>query len=316
MPDTPKPGYDITRTTSVDPAEFYKQTLTRLQQIRAHIEDASGQCLRGKICIVTGAESVKGIGRATVLLFAREGAEHIYVLDKATKNLAHLQSSIRDKYPRAKITCIAGDAADEAVVQAVCQRALEEEGRLDVFFANAGVATATSLLEADVKVFMETMRVNTLSCLIAIKHASAAMMKTNPARGKALGGGSIILTASTAGIRSGAGPIDYSASKAAVINLAQTGASQLAKTNVRVNSICPGLTETGMTEFAFEYARNHGTIDKVGQLNPLGRFGIPEEIAQVALFFASDQSSYVNGQTLAVDGGHSASLPVLPGRWA
>ncbi|KAJ7352297.1 NAD(P)-binding protein [Mycena albidolilacea] len=307
-------NYDITRReTLIDPSEFYQQTVTRLEQIKAHVEEKTGNCLKGKVCIVTGAESLKGIGRATVMIYAREGAQHIYVLDKSTQNLPNLQSTVQSKYPGVKITCIGGDAADEAAIKALCARALVEEGRLDVFFANAGVATTTRLQDADPDVFMRTMRINTLSCMLAIKHASAAMMKTNP--GKTLSGGSIILTASTAGIRSGAGPLDYSASKAAVNSLAQTGASQLANTNVRVNSICPDLTETGMTESAFEYARNRGTIGKVGQLNPLGRFAIAEEIAQVALFFASDQSSYVNGQTLAVDGGHSASLPVMPGRW-
>ena len=118
-------------------------------------------------------------------------------------------------------------------------------------------------------------------------------------------------TASVAGIRSGAGGPPYSASKAGVINLVTTAAQQLTGTNVRVNAVCPGLIETGMTQRVFEYAREHGKLDKVGRLNPLKRYGHPEEIARVALFLASDDASYINGQAIAVDGGLSSSHPFV-----
>lgn len=93
-------------------------------------------------------------------------------------------------------------------------------------------------------------------------------------------GGSIILTASVAGLRSGAGSMDYSASKAAVVSLAQTAAWQLARTNVRVNAVCPGLIETGMTLPTFDMARERGTAGKIGQLNPMGRYGVAEEVSR------------------------------------
>ena len=112
-------------------------------------------------------------------------------------------------------------------------------------------------------------------------------------------------TASVAGLRSGAGGPAYSASKAGVINLVQTAAQQLATSGVRVNAICPGLIETGMTQLAFDYAREAGKEDKLGQLNPLRRAGRAEEIARVALFLVSDEASYVNGQAWVVDGGLS-----------
>jgi NAD(P)-dependent dehydrogenase (short-subunit alcohol dehydrogenase family) len=126
--------------------------------------------------------------------------------------------------------------------------------------------------------------------------------------------GSIILTASVAGLRSNAGSTPYSASKAAVVSLAQTSAFQLAGTNVRVNALCPGLIETGMTAVVFEAARARGTEKKIGQLNPLKRGGVADEIARVALFLGSDDSSYVNGQAWAVDGGLSAGHPFVPGK--
>ena len=123
----------------------------------------------------------------------------------------------------------------------------------------------------------------------------------------------IVMTASVAGIAGNAGPVVYSATKAGVINLAKSAASELIGTGVRVNAICPGLIETGMTRFVFERAREKGTEDKIGQLNPLQRNGVPEEMAQVALFLASDDASYVNGHAIVADGGLTASAPFAPG---
>ncbi len=131
---------------------------------------------------------------------------------------------------------------------------------------------------------------------------------------KPLPRGSIIATASVAGIRSNAGATDYSASKAAVISIMQTMSYQLAGTNIRCNAICPGIIETGMTSPMYEAARARGTVKKIGQLNPLRRGGVAEEVAAVALFLGSDEASYVNGQAWAVDGGLSAGHPFVPGK--
>jgi NAD(P)-dependent dehydrogenase (short-subunit alcohol dehydrogenase family) len=227
-----------------------------------------------------------------------------------------LKSTIEERYSDVKVTVIQADAADDIAISGVCQQALSEEGRLDIFFANAGIATIRRLEQTPGEVFTNTMRVNALSCYLAVKHASAAMKQTNEARGKPLSGGSIILTASIAGIRSGAGSIDYSASKAAVISIAKTAAWQLQRTDIRVNALCPGLIETGMTSAVFDQARKRGTEGKIGQLNPMGRYGVAEEIANAVLFLSSDDSSYVNGQGFAVDGGITASIPVVPGKSA
>ncbi|KAJ7876066.1 hypothetical protein B0H14DRAFT_2342850 [Mycena olivaceomarginata] len=182
-------NYNVTRReTLIDLSEFYQQTVTCLEQIKAHIKENTGNCLKGKVCIVTGAESLKGIGMQPQGTFL-----YIQVLNtfmcwtNRPQNLPNLQSTVQSKYPGVKITCIAGDATDEAAIKALCTRVLVEEGRLNVFFANAGVATATRLQDADPDVFMRTMRINTLSCMLAIKHASVAMMKTN--LGKTLSGG-------------------------------------------------------------------------------------------------------------------------------
>ncbi|KAF8556113.1 NAD(P)-binding protein [Imleria badia] len=299
------------------PAEHYQRTLTRIEQIQSHLKKTSRrQRLNGKVCVITGVSSLHGIGRATALLFAHEGARHLYLIDLSPTNLPDLKSTIEQSYPDVKVTTIQADAADDTAIAAVCKQAVDEEGQLDVFFANAGVVTNVGLQDTTAARFMETMRINSLSCFLAVKYGSQAMMRTNPSSGKTLSGGSIILTASVAGLRSGAGPIDYSASKAAVNSIANTSVYQLQKTDVRVNSICPGLIETNMTKDMFDVARERGNTTKIGQLNPLGRYGVAQEIAQMALFLASDESSYVNGQNIAVDGGLSASHPVVPGHSA
>lgn len=152
------------------------------------------------------------------------------------------------------------------------------------------------------------------SVFLAAKYAAPAMMKTSPEKPESRG--SIIGTASVAGLRSNAGSTPYSASKAAVVSLAQTISYQLSGTGIRVNAICPGLIETGMTEATYVAARARGTEKKIGQLSPAKRGGNADEIARVALFLGSDESSYVNGQAWAVDGGLSAGHPYVPGKIA
>lgn len=161
---------------------------------------------------------------------------------------------------------------------------------------------------------MRTMRVNALGVFLCFKHAALAMQKTSEE--KKYPGGSILGTASVAGIRSNAGGTDYSASKAAVVSMAQTMAYQLAGTGIRVNAICPGVIETGMTKPMFDAARGRGTERKIGQLNPLQRGAVADEVARVALFLGSDEASYVNGQAWAVCGGLSAGHPFVPGKIA
>jgi NAD(P)-dependent dehydrogenase (short-subunit alcohol dehydrogenase family) len=198
---------------------------------------------------------------------------------------------------------VTGDAGDEADVKALIDLAAASFGGLDALYANAGISGgATPMPDIDAAFFMEILRINLIGPFMAIKHASPIM--------RAAGKGSIICTASVAGIRSGAGGVPYSASKAGVINMVQTCANVLYGTGVRVNAICPGLIETGMTAPIYAAARGRGTDDKIGQLNPLRRGGEPSEIAHAALFLASDDSSYVNGQAIAVDGGLSSSHPV------
>ena len=237
--------------------------------------------LDGKIAIVTGAAS--GIGKATVELFRHEGATVIGA----------------DVGEGADVRV---DAGNEAEVRELVNRVAREHGGVDVVFANAGISGGwANISQQTAEDWAEILRVNLIGPFLAIKHAAPLM--------KLRGGGSIICTASVAGLRSGAGGAAYSASKAGVISLVQTAAQQLSGTGIRVNAICPGLIETGMTKPMYDAARERGQEQRIGEINPLKRGGEPEEIAQAALFLASDESSYVNGTALVVDGGLSSSHP-------
>ena len=237
--------------------------------------------LSGKVAIVTGAAS--GIGKETVELFRREGAT---VVGADVGDGADIRA----------------DAGSEEDIRNLVNDVAKQHGGLDIFFANAGVSGGlASISEQTAEDWAEILRINLIGPFLAIKYAAPLL--------NLRGGGSILCTASVAGLRSGAGGAAYSASKAGVINLVQTAANQLAGSGIRVNAICPGLIETGMTKDIYDLARSRGQEDRIGELNPQRRGGEPTEIADAALFLASDESSYVNGTALVVDGGLASSLP-------
>ena len=253
--------------------------------------------LDGKVAVVTGAAS--GIGRASSLLFARAGARLI-VVDQNAEGVNATADAINSSGGSAQ--ALTGDAGREDSVKGFVEHALSAFGALDVFFANAGISGGrVPIFEQTEDYWRQILQTNLIGPFLAVKYAAVPMIKQ--------GRGSIILTASVAGLRANAGAAAYSASKAGVISLAQTGAAALLGTGVRVNAICPGLIETAMTKTFLDAVREAGKGDKIGQLNPLQRAGVPEEIAAAALFLAGDESSYVNGQAFAVDGGLSCSLP-------
>ncbi len=254
--------------------------------------------LQGRTALITGAGS--GIGKAAAALFAREGAS-VLAVDRV---LAVMDVAHDIEATGGKAMGLIADAGAESDVERAVQTAVDTFGGLDACWANAGVSGGlVPLLDLSASDWEGLLRVNLIGPFLLIKYAARAMIEAKKP-------GSIICTASVAGLRSGAGGPPYSASKAGVINLVQTSAQQLAGSGIRVNAICPGLIETGMTQPMFDRAREKGTESKLGQLNPLRRAGAPVEIANMGLFLASDEASYVNGQAFVVDGGLSSSHPI------
>ena len=252
--------------------------------------------LEGKSVIITGAGS--GIGRAASLLFTKEGARLIAV--DRTEAVNDTVALVKKAGGTAE--ALQADAGSEKDVIATIDRALSAYGKLDALWANAGISGGlVPLAEQTVEHWQEVLRVNLIGPFLAIKHSIPHMTRQ--------GFGSIVCTASVAGLKAGASGHPYGASKAGVISLVQTTAYSLSGTGVRINAVCPGLIETGMTKPIFERAKERGTSDKIGQLNPLKRPGQPHELAAMGLFLASDEASYVNGQAIPVDGGLTASMP-------
>jgi NAD(P)-dependent dehydrogenase (short-subunit alcohol dehydrogenase family) len=252
--------------------------------------------LEGKSVIITGAGS--GIGRAAAVLFSREGAK-LVIVDKTdgVKETARLVSDAGGA-----VEAVIADAGSESEVKAFIDKAVAKYDRLDAIWANAGVSGGlVPLAEQTVEHWQEVLRVNLIGPFLAIKHSMPHMIRQKS--------GSIVCTASVAGLKAGASGHPYGASKAGVISLVQTTAYSLSGTGVRINAVCPGLIETGMTKPVFDRAKERGTQDKIGQLNPLKRPGQPHELAAMGLFLASDDASYVNGQAIPVDGGLTASMP-------
>ena len=252
--------------------------------------------LEGRSVIITGAGS--GIGRAASLLFCREGARLVAV--DVTDGVEDTVAQVRAEGGTAE--AVKADAGSEADVKAFIGKAAALYGSLDAIWANAGISGGLiPLAEQTPEHWHDVLRVNLIGAFLAVKHAIPLMTRQ--------GHGSIVCTASVAGLKAGASGHPYAASKAGVISLVQTTAYSLSGTNVRINAICPGLIETGMTKPIFDQAKDRGSEGKIGQLNPLKRAGQPHEIAAMALFLASDEASYVNGQAFPVDGGLTASMP-------
>jgi NAD(P)-dependent dehydrogenase (short-subunit alcohol dehydrogenase family) len=253
---------------------------------------------KDRIAIVTGAAS--GIGRATALRLAAEGAA-VMLVDRSAEGLSATAAAIAPASPT-PTWCL--DVSDESAVAACIRDVAGQYGRVDILCNNAGISSSYVIAtEQDIEEWRRVLAVNLIGTMLFTKYTAVAM------QGR---GGAIVNTASVAGIRSGAGGNAYSASKAGVINFTQTSACDLASWNIRVNAVCPGLIETGMTQRMFERARASAKGDLLGSRCELRRYGRAEEVAAAIAFLASDDASYITGQALPVDGGNTASLN-MPG---
>ena len=256
--------------------------------------------LDGKVAVITGAAN--GIGRATALLFASEGAK-LVLADINEEGLKESRDLVKREGGEAIVKRT--NVAVEGEVKELIDLSLKTYSRVDILCNNAGIAGEMVNLEnQDAEDWQRVFEINLMGALFGTKHVAKQMQERRC--------GAIVNTASVAGIRSGAGGNAYSASKAALINFTQTAACDLGRYNIRVNAVCPGLIETGMTKPVFDYAREIGKFEKLGSRCELRRYGRPQEVACAILFLASDEASYITGQALPVDGGNTASLN-LPG---
>jgi 3alpha(or 20beta)-hydroxysteroid dehydrogenase len=236
--------------------------------------------LAGKVAVVTGGAA--GIGQATARRFAAAGAKVVI-------------GDVRDASALAKEIgglAVGTDVSREAEVEALLETAVRELGRLDVVVNNAGIGAGTVLASLSEEDLDANLDVNLKSVVWGIKHAAPRIAD----------GGSIMSTASLAGLLGTPSYGAYVASKAAVIGITRTAALELAPRGVRVNCACPGTIDTAMN-------RNEGgnvESEIAGMLHPLGRMGRPEEVAALFHFLAADESAFITGQAIAIDGGISA----------
>jgi NAD(P)-dependent dehydrogenase (short-subunit alcohol dehydrogenase family) len=245
-----------------------------------------------KVAIVTGAAS--GIGRASALGFAREGAA-VVVADIDVSGGAETVRLIERTGARA---CFAEtDVADSASVQAMVETALSEYGRLDFAHNNAGVVGAgATIAEMDEAVWQRGLAVMLTGVFLCMKYEIPHIVAQGP-------GGAIVNTSSGAGLIGFPGMADYVSSKHGVIGLTRTAALELADTGVRVNAICPGTARSRMVN---EWIGDDPALEKqVVDLHPIGRIAEPEEIAAAAIWLCSPESSFVLGHALTIDGGYS-----------
>ena len=252
--------------------------------------------LSGRTAIITGGAS--GIGAASARMFVAEGAR-VLIADMRPSPGEALAKELGDSAAFLRV-----DVTREADVQAAVEEALNRWQRLDCLFNNAGFGGALGPIEStSVEDFDLTFDVLLKSVFLGIKHAAPAMRRQ--------GGGSIINTASVAGLKTGESPHLYSVAKAAVIHLTKSVALELGQDNIRVNCICPGIVAPPLAAGRPDTPQEQ--LDKLGhalrKAQALGRVGQPEDIARAAVWLASEESSWVTGTAQVVDGGAAAGRP-------
>jgi NAD(P)-dependent dehydrogenase (short-subunit alcohol dehydrogenase family) len=249
--------------------------------------------LAGKVAIITGGGS--GIGRASALVFLEQGAR--VIIGDRSEASARETLSLAGQPSQERLRFVHCDVAEEKDVAALVETAIREFGQLDCMFNNAGIPGALgALTETTVEAWDRTFAVLVRGVFLGIKHAARAMTAS---------GGTIINTGSIAAFNAGAGPTAYSACKSAVIALTRSAAVELAPARIRVNAVCPGLILTPM----LERGQKTELESVLSHAQPWPEAGLPQHIADVALFLASEESRFVTGEAILVDGGRTALGP-------
>ena len=245
--------------------------------------------LEGKVAIVTGA--ARGIGEAIALKFAEHGANVIitYVSDGSNEKAEALVQKLITLGVKAR--AYKSNAADYNACEVLVNDVMKEFNQIDICVNNAGISKDNLLLRMTPEQWNEVMQVNLNSVFNMTKQVIKPMMKARS--------GSIINMSSVIGEMGNAGQASYSASKAGVIGFTKSVAKELGSRNIRCNSIAPGFVETDMTN----YLKDGNNADKYKSMIPLGRFASAEDMANVALFLASDMGNYITGQTISACGG-------------
>ena len=252
----------------------------------------------GKVALITGAGN--GIGRASALGFASRGAK-VVVVDRDQAAGEATAGIVRQQGGDARF--ILADVTKSADVQNYVKVALEAYGSIDCFYNNAGIeGSVAPTAEYDEEMFDRVMAVNVKGVFLGLRHVLPVMIKQ--------GRGSVVNTASVAGLVASPGMPAYVASKHAVIGLTKTAAGEVARLGVRVNAVCPGPIDTRMIH-SLESMLNAGDPASVGaryqQSIPIGRYGTPEEVANLVIFLSSDLASNITGAQYVVDGGRTAT---------
>ena len=241
-----------------------------------------------RVAFITGAAS--GIGRATAIAFATEGAR-VAILDRSADALRTVEASVKEA--GGEVLAIACDVSSPDQVEDAIKQIVDRFGRLDIAFNNAGVENkAAPVHEIDLAEWDRIIGINLRGTFLCMKHELAQMVKQ--------GRGVVVNTSSGAGIRGVAGGAAYAASKHGIIGLTRSAALDYAKQNIRVNAVLPGNIETPMMD-----RFTGGDIQKAIDLEPVGRLGKPEEIAEAVLWMASDLGGFVTGAATVIDGGWS-----------
>jgi 3alpha(or 20beta)-hydroxysteroid dehydrogenase len=246
----------------------------------------SRNILVGKVALITGAGSVGGQGAAEARLFAAEGAT-VIVADLPVSSGAKVAAEIGTQADFVHL-----DVTDAEAWVKVVERVVERFRQIDVLVNNAGIWLAKGVLDTSAEEYRKVIEINQTGVFLGMAAVTPLM--------KASGSGAIINICSTAGLKGGGQPLAYAASKWAVRGMTRAAAWELAPHGVRVNAICPGVIDTPMIEGGRE------VLDMLAKTIPMGRVGTPDEVAQLALFLASDASGYVTGGEFAIDGAVTA----------